>query len=89
MTLHAAKRDYLQQLKDEDCKYVVLKVEDLLGSMKTWEDFFRLQTLLCQYNEHRMPKEVNKYYVVNRDDVPKIKTAEEFFTAIKQLHDQL
>ena len=79
------KQDYLNFYKEQDCKYIVLKMEDLLGSIETLEDWQRLQTLLEKYNKYRetLGKGVNKYFVANRDDYPPLETAEEFKDALE------
>ena len=84
MNLEYAKNDYLQQLKDADCKYIVLKMEDLMDSIETWEEWEALQDLLDKYNHHRWSKGkgINKYFVANRDEFPELTSAEEFIDAL-------
>jgi hypothetical protein len=36
-----------------------------------------------------MGKPIAKYYVVNRDDFPKFKTADEFHDTLRYAHDKL
>ena len=68
MTLEYVKNDYLQQFKNNDCKYIVLKMEDLMDSIDTWEEWDALQSLLDKYNERREEKGkgINKYSVDRR-----------------------
>ena len=40
MTLQEIKKDYLQQIQNDDCKYFVLKADDLLDSLETWDQFY-------------------------------------------------
>lgn len=89
MTLDDIKKDYLQQFKENDCRYIVLKMDDLMGSITNWGDWRNVQEMLSKYNTYRLSihKPVNKYFVVNRDDFPKFKSADEFFNALKKLHD--
>lgn len=72
----------LEFYRDLDCTYFVLKIEDLLKSLdvKDWNDF---QMMLDKYNEYRKNK-VNKYFVVNRDDYPQFKSAQEFYDFLNQ-----
>ena len=67
----------LEFYRDLDCTYFVLKIEDLLKSLdvKDWNDF---QMMLAKYNTYRK-KDPNKYFVVNRDDFPQFKSAQEFY----------
>ena len=88
MTLHATKKDYLQQIQNDDCKYFVLKADDLLDSLETWDQFYEFQALLARYNEYRQQKKAknpNKYFVANRDEFPKIKNGEEYITILKNV----
>lgn len=74
--------EILEFYRDLDCTYFVLKIEDLLKSLdvKDWNDF---QMMLDKYNEYRKNK-VNKYFVVNRDDYPQFKSAQEFYDFLNQ-----
>lgn len=92
MTLQATKKDYLQQIKNDDCKYFVLKADDLLDSLETWDQFYEFQFLLTHYNEYRQQKKAknpNKYFVANRDEFPKIKNGEEYITLLKNAYQKL
>ena len=91
MTLEYVKNDYLQQFKDDDCKYLVLKMEDLMGSIENWEEWDALQNLLDKYNHYRWSKGkgVNKYFVANREDFPKLKSGEEYVAALRYLHNNI
>ena len=91
MTLEYVKNDYLQQFKDADCKYLVLKMEDLMGSIENWEEWDALQNLLDKYNQYRESKGkgINKYFIANRDEFPKIKTGDEYYEALKKIHESL
>ena len=84
MTLEYVENDYLQQLKDADCKYIVLKMEDLIDSIDTWEEWDAFQDFLDKYNKRREEKGkgINKYFVANRDDFPELTSAEEFIDAL-------
>lgn len=92
MTLQEIKKDYLQQIQNDDCKYFVLKADDLLDSLETWDQFYEFQFLLAHYNEYRQQKKAknpNKYFVVNRDEFPKIKNGEEYITFLKNAYKKL
>ena len=91
MTLEYVKNDYLQQFKDADCKYIVLKMEDLMGSIETWEEWDALQDLLDKYNQYRESKGkgINKYFIANREDFPKIKSGEEYVNILRYAHNNL
>ena len=91
MTLEYVKNDYLQQFKDADCKYLVLKMEDLMGSIENWEEWDALQNLLDKYNQYRESKGkgINKYFVANREDFPKIKNGEEYITLLRNAYQKL
>ena len=92
MTLLTTKKDYLQQIQNDDCKYFVLKADDLLDSLETWDQFYEFQALLARYNEYRQQKKAknpNKYFVVNRDKFPKIKNSEEYIALLKNVYQKL
>ena len=92
MTLCATKKDYLQQIQNDNCKYFVLKADDLLDSLETWDQFYEFQALLARYNEYRQQKKAkssNKYFVVNRDEFPKIKNSEEYIALLKNVYQKL
>ena len=92
MTLHATKKDYLQQIQNDDCTYFVLKADDLLDSIETWDQFYAFQALLARYNEYRQQKKAknpNKYFVANRDEFPKIKNSEEYIALLKNVYQKL
>ena len=92
MTLCETKKDYLQQIQNDNCKYFVLKADDLLDSLETWDQFYEFQALLARYNEHRQQKKAkspNKYFVVNRDEFPKIKNSEEYIALLKNAYQKL
>ena len=91
MTLEYVKNDYLQQFKDADCKYLVLKMEDLMGSIENWEEWDALQNLLDKYNQYRESKGkgINKYFIANREDFPKIKSGEEYVNVLRYAHNNL
>ena len=91
MNLEFVKNDCLQQFKDDDCKYIVLKMEDLMDSIETWEEWEALQDLLDKYNHYRWSKGkgVNKYFVANREDFPKLKSGEEYVAALRYLHNNI
>jgi len=91
MTLNEVKQDYLQQFKDADCKYLVLKMEDLMGSIVDWDQWNQLQNMLLNYNSYRKSqgKGINKYFIANRDEFPKIKTGDEYYEALKKIHESL
>ena len=74
-------KNWKQQLKEEGIKYFVLKSEDLIDCLDE-QDLFIFDDILRKYNEFREPKPINKYYVVNRDDVSHIKSVKEFFKII-------
>ena len=65
--------------KSLDCKYFVLKIEDLLNSMKKL-DYFEFDKILKQYNKYR--NKVDFHFVLNRDDYPEFKNSTEFYEFI-------
>lgn len=70
---------WLKDLKASDCKYFVIKAEDLFEALN--ENMLReFSDMLYYYNEYReqQGKSVNKYFVLNRDEYPQFKTAQEF-----------
>lgn len=70
---------WLKDLEASDCKYFVIKAEDLLEVLN--EDMLReFSDMLYYYNEYReqQGKPINKYFVLNRDEYPQFKTAQEF-----------
>lgn len=70
--------------KSIDCKYFVFKIEDLLDAIDE-DDYINLITIMDKYNQYREDnkKSENKYFVVNREEFPRFKKAEEFFTWLK------
>lgn len=70
--------------KSIDCKYFVFKIEDLLDAIDE-DDYMNLITIMDKYNQYREDNEKseNKYFVVNREEFPRFKKAEEFFTWLK------
>ena len=89
--LEQIKKEYKEQYKDIDCTHIVLKMGDLMESIQTLEQWDALQSLLYNYNTYRdmMGKPITKYYVVNRDDFPKFKNADEFHSTLRYAHDKL
>lgn len=70
--------------KSIDCKYFVFKIEDLLDAIFE-DDYMNLINIMDKYNQYREDnkKSENKYFVVNREEFPRFKKAEEFFTWLK------
>lgn len=70
--------------KSLDCKYLVFKIEDLLEAISEG-DYLNLINITDKYNKYRdeQEKSENKYFVVNREEFPRFKKAEEFFTWLK------
>lgn len=70
--------------KSIDCKYFVFKIEDLLDAISE-DDYMNLINIMDKYNQYREDNEKseNKYFVVNREEFPRFKKAEEFFTWLK------
>lgn len=91
MTLEEIKSDYLRQYKDIDCKYIVLKMDDLMNSIEDWRELRALQHLLKKYNSYRAAegKGINKYFIANRDSFPKLKSGDEFVKVLRYVHDKL
>lgn len=91
MNFEEIKENYIEQYKQNDCNYIVLKMEDLMKSILDEGQWNALQLMLHNYNAYRdmHDKPINKYFVVNRDDFPKFKTADEFFKALHNAHDKL
>lgn len=78
------KEDWIKELREADIKYFVLKVEDFLNSL-TEEECLEFDEFLVKHEEYRSnngKSPFNEYYVVNRDDVPNIKSREEFLKII-------
>lgn len=87
--LNQYKEDYLNQFKKLGCKFIVLKMEDLMNSIVDWEQWDQLQNLLLNYNNYRqsLGKGINKYYVINRDECPNIKTGDDFVNLLHKIND--
>lgn len=77
------KESWKREYAENDCKYIVLKMDDLMESLESYEDYLALNDLLDKYNKSRQQKGkgINKYFVANRDDYP-FDTAEEFIDAL-------
>ncbi len=78
------KEIWLKSLKEEGLKFFVLKAEDFFEVLSDKEiELFNLW--LMRHEEYRINKgktPYNEYYLVNKDDVPHLKTKEEFFKAV-------
>jgi len=87
--LNQYKEHYLNQFKEIGCKFIVLKMEDLMGSIVYWEQWDQLQNLLRNYNNYRrsLGKDMNKYYVINRDECPNIKSGDDFVNLMHKIND--
>lgn len=72
-------KEWLKDLEAFDCKYFVIKAEDLFEALN--ENMLReFSDILYYYNEYReqQGKSVNKYFVLNRDEYPQFKIFEKF-----------
>lgn len=70
---------WLKDLEAIDCRYFVIKAEDLFEALN--ENMLReFSDMLYYYNEYReqQGKSVNKYLVLNRDEYPQFKSSKEF-----------
>jgi hypothetical protein len=78
------KEDWIKDFTKQGYKFFVLKAEDFLDCL-TEEEVIMFNEFLRKHEQYRLGKgktPFNNYYVVNRDDVPHLKTKEEFFKAI-------
>lgn len=78
------KEEWLKQFENEELKFFVLKAEDFLEVLSE-EEIKLFNSWLERHEQYRINKgkePFNEYYVVNRDDVPNIKSREEFFKII-------
>lgn len=68
--------------KDENgnqFKYFIFKIEDLADAMgENIEAFFEIADMYNQYRANHKGKAPSKYWIINRDEVPEIKSFEEF-----------
>lgn len=73
-------KNIIKWYKDRDCKYFVIKIEDLAKACESYSEFMQFQYLLDKYNNYRksLLKPVNTYFVMNRDEFPQFKNFEEF-----------
>ena len=72
--------DYiLQYYKSKDCRYFVLKMDDLFNSMYE-QDYFDFDRILKQMGEYRAEKGKgdNYYFVLNRDEYEMFKKGDDF-----------
>lgn len=72
---------WLQQCKEQDIRYFVLKIEDFLKCL-TEEEILAFDEMLQKYNTSRLPKPINEYLLVNRDDYPSM-SRKQFFECLK------
>jgi hypothetical protein len=88
-TLAECKEDYLKCYKEQGCKFIVLKMEDLMKSINDWPQWVQLQSILVNYNNFRQSigKGINKYYVINRDECPNIKSGDDFVNLLHKIND--
>lgn len=78
------KEEWLNYMKDNELKFLVIKLEEFLTSISEEETqaFLYLLGKCGNYRESLGKPRGNEYYVVNKDDVPHLKTKEEFFKAV-------
>jgi hypothetical protein len=78
------KEEWLNYIKDNELKYLVIKLEEFLASISEEEaqDLLYLLDKYGSYRESLGKLKGNEYYVVNKDDVPHLKTKEEFFETV-------
>lgn len=71
-------------MEDNGLKFLVIELEEFLASIseKETQDLLYLLDKYGNYRESLGKSRGNEYYVVNKDDVPHLKTKEEF---LKQL----
>lgn len=88
-TLEECKEDYLNYYKEQGCKFIVLKMEDLMKSITNWTQWGQLQDILVNFNNYRQSigKGINKYYVINRDECPNIKSGDDFVNLLHKIND--
>lgn len=88
-TLEECKEDYLNYYKEQGCKFIVLKMEDLMKSINNWTQWGQLQDILVNFNNYRQSigKGINKYYVINRDECPNIKSGDDFVNLLHKIND--
>lgn len=88
-TLEECKEDYLRYYKEQGCKFIVLKMEDLMKSISNWTQWGQLQDILINFNNFRQSigKGINKYYVINRDECPNIKSGDDFVNLLHKIND--
>lgn len=88
-TLEEYKEDYLKFFKEQGCKFIVLKMEDLMKSINSWGQWDQLQNILLNYNNFRqsLGKGINKYYVINRDECPNIQSGDDFVNLLHKIND--
>ena len=82
------KERVLKFYQSIDCKYIVLKVEDLLNSINE-QNYLALINMLDNYNTYRSEhdKPENKYFVVNRADT-RFDKAKDFFEWLNNKNNQ-
>ena len=88
-TLEQCKEDNLNYYKEQGCKFIVLKMEDLMKSITNWTQWGQLQDILINFNNYRQSigKGINKYYVINRDECPNIKSGDDFVNLLHKIND--
>ena len=88
-TLEECKEDHLRYYKEQGCKFIVLKMEDLMKSISNWTQWGQLQDILINFNNFRQSigKGINKYYVINRDECPNIKSGDDFVNLLHKIND--
>lgn len=82
------KERVLKFYQSIDCKYIVLKVEDLINSINE-QNYLALINILDDYNAYReaQNKPENKYFVVNRADT-RFDKAKDFFEWLNNKNNQ-
>lgn len=70
----------------EGFKYFVVKIDTLYEALDNseLEEFFHILDIYNEYRKDYQDKEPSKYWVINREEVPKIETFEQFKSKLQK-----
>lgn len=82
MTENQIKEEWVNEYKSRTFNYFVLKISDLFKALHL-DELYLFHDFLDKYNNIREPKPISDYWIIDRKDVPNIKTYEEFLDKLE------
>lgn len=81
---------WLDMYRENGFKYFVIKVDDFLNAISESE-LVEFGNMIARFNGERelKGKKKNSYYVMNRDEVPNIKSTDQFINLVHAIDKEL